>query len=103
MALIAVVEEGGKETQIGVARYIINPDGRSCEFAIVISDKWQRQGLAHQLMRHLVDTARSHGLRTMEGDILRNNTDMLRLATKLGFSISHNRLEVDMEHVVLRM
>jgi len=103
MALIAVVEQDGKETQIGVARYIINPDGRSCEFAIVISDKWQRQGLAHLLMRHLIDTARSHGLQTMEGDILRNNNEMLRLVTKLGFSISHNRSDADMEHVVLRM
>ncbi|MCI5191012.1 MAG: GNAT family N-acetyltransferase, partial [Candidatus Electrothrix sp. AS4_5] len=93
----------GKETQIGVARYIINPDGRSCEFAIVISDQWQRQGLAHLLMRHLIDTARSHGLQTMEGDILRNNNDMIRLATKLGFSISSNRADADMEHVVLRM
>ncbi|WYD81810.1 MAG: bifunctional acetate--CoA ligase family protein/GNAT family N-acetyltransferase [Candidatus Electrothrix gigas] len=103
MALIAVVEVDGKETQIGVARYIINPDGRSCEFAIVISDQWQRQGLAHLLMRHLIDTARSHGLQTMEGDILRNNNDMIRLATKLGFSISSNRADADMEHVVLRM
>ena len=67
------------------------------------SDKWQRQGLAHLLMRHLIDTARSHGLRTMEGDILRNNNEMLRLVTKLGFSISHDRSDTDMEHVVLRM
>ncbi|MCI5218727.1 MAG: GNAT family N-acetyltransferase, partial [Candidatus Electrothrix sp. LOE2] len=85
------------------ARYIINPDGTSCEFAIVISDKWQRQGLAHLLMRHLIDTARSHGLQTMEGDILRNNNEMLRLAAKLGFVVSSNRSDPELEHVVLRM
>jgi acetyltransferase len=33
MALVATVEEGGKELQIGVSRYAINPDGKSCEFA----------------------------------------------------------------------
>jgi acetyltransferase len=103
MALIAVVEENGKEVEIGVARYIINPDGKSCEFAIVISDKWQRQGIAHLLMRHLIDTARSHGLQIMEGDVLRTNNEMLRLATKLGFTFSPNRSEADMEHVMLRM
>ncbi|XCN73575.1 MAG: bifunctional acetate--CoA ligase family protein/GNAT family N-acetyltransferase [Candidatus Electrothrix aestuarii] len=103
MALIAVVEEDGKEVEIGVARYIINPDGRSCEFAIVISDQWQRQGIAHLLMRHLIDTARSHGMQTMEGDVLRNNNEMLRLVTKLGFSISPVRVDPDLEHVILRM
>jgi L-amino acid N-acyltransferase YncA len=54
-------------------------------------------------MRHLIDTARSHGLQTMEGDILRNNNEMLRLATKLGFIISSNRSDAELEHVVLRM
>ncbi|MCI5120428.1 MAG: GNAT family N-acetyltransferase, partial [Candidatus Electrothrix sp. AUS4] len=93
----------GKEVEIGVARYIINPDGRSCEFAIVISDQWQRQGIAHLLMRHLIDTARSHGMQTMEGDVLRNNHEMLRLVTKLGFSISPVRTDPDLEHVILRM
>ncbi|MGX9728207.1 MAG: bifunctional acetate--CoA ligase family protein/GNAT family N-acetyltransferase [Candidatus Electronema sp. VV] len=107
MALIAVVPDKeadeGKEKQIGVARYSINPDGRSCEFAIVVADEWQRQGIAHLLMQQLIATARNQGLQIMEGDVLSNNHDMLTLAEKLGFSISTSDESGDVAHVVLRM
>jgi acetyltransferase len=103
MALIAVVREEGKEKEIGVARYSINPDGKTCEFAIVVADEWQRQGIAHILMQQLIETARNHGLQVMEGDVLSNNFEMLTLVEKLGFTISTSADGGDIEHVVLRL
>ena len=103
MALIAAVQLEEEEKQIGVARYSINPDGRSCEFAIVVADEWQRQGIAHLLMQQLLAAARGHGLQLMEGDVLAANNDMLTLATKLGFNISTSGEDADVEHVVLRL
>jgi acetyltransferase len=104
MGLISVVHGAeDKEKQIGVARYSINPDGRSCEFAIVVADEWQRQGIAHLLMQQLLAAARSHGLRLMEGDVLSTNNDMLTLAAKLGFNISNSDEDPDVVHVVLRL
>ncbi|MCG6898808.1 MAG: bifunctional acetate--CoA ligase family protein/GNAT family N-acetyltransferase [Gammaproteobacteria bacterium] len=103
MALIAVVYVDGQETEIGVARYIINPDGKSCEFAIVIADNWQRQGIAHRLMQQLIETARSHGLQIMEGDVLATNHEMRSLAKKLGFSIKLDEEEPSMERIVLHL
>jgi len=88
MALIAVVNVDRRETEIGVARYITNPDAESCEFAIVVADAWQHHGIAHHLMDQLMDTARAYGLKEMDGDILANNTEMLKLASKLGFQIT---------------
>ncbi|MDA8254936.1 MAG: bifunctional acetate--CoA ligase family protein/GNAT family N-acetyltransferase, partial [Betaproteobacteria bacterium] len=55
MALIAVTEENGKEVEIGVCRYAINPDGESCEFALVVSDQWQHKAIGHKLMAGLID------------------------------------------------
>jgi acetyltransferase len=101
MALIAVVYVDGQETEIGVARYITNPDGKSCEFAIVIADDWQQQGIAHRLMQLLIETARSHALQVMEGEILANNHEMLKLVKKLGFSIHPSEEEHGMEHALL--
>jgi len=91
MALIAVThyenEQGETtEVEIGVARYAINPDGESCEFALVISDKWQHRGIANKLMMTLMDTARSRGLKMIQGEVLSNNHNMLKLMSKLGFS-----------------
>ena len=88
MALLAVTEEpDGKEVEIGVARYATNPDQVSCEFAIVVDDEWQHQGIAHKLMDVLMDVARSKGLRIMEGEVLKRNVGMLKLCTGLGFRI----------------
>jgi acetyltransferase len=87
MALLAVTHVDGKEVELGVARYAINPDGDSCEFAIVISDQWQKQGIAHKLMNVLMDVARAKGLRKMDGEVLKYNRSMLKLAEGLGFRV----------------
>ncbi|MDU8927489.1 bifunctional acetate--CoA ligase family protein/GNAT family N-acetyltransferase [Alisedimentitalea sp. MJ-SS2] len=88
MALVAMVEQDGKQTQIGVTRYAINPDRRSCEFAIVVSDAVQHQGIGTKLMKALMEAARDHGLAVIEGTVLRENDAMLHLMEELGFSIS---------------
>ena len=85
MAFIAVTEEDGKSVQQGVARYVINPDETSCEFAIVVSDKRQHQGIGRRLMKALMDAARSKGLKVMEGTVLEDNYGMLALMKDLGF------------------
>jgi acetyltransferase len=89
MALIAVTNELGKEVELGVARYVTNPDKRSCEFALVVSDRWQGQGIGHRLMYHLMEIARNRGLIIMEGEVLSNNTKMLNLMRGLDFHIEH--------------
>ena len=88
MALIAVVVEDGQETEIGVARYVINPDGESCEFALVVADAWQHKGIGHRMMNALMDIARDKGLKTMEGEVLGSNRNMLGLVASLGFAVS---------------
>ena len=85
MAFIATLEDQGAEREIGVVRYITNPDGESCEFALVIADEWQRRGLGRRMMMLLIDVARARGLREMIGHVLAENRGMLGLAESLGF------------------
>jgi len=70
----------------GVARYMLNADMRSCEFAIAIGDAWQGQGLGMQMMEALMEVARSRQLQHMEGMVLAQNSKMLKLMKKLGFA-----------------
>jgi len=86
MALIAVTEEEGAEVELGVARYAINPDGETCEFALVIADNIAGKGLGQKLMVSLMEAARSKGLSVIEGEVLNNNHRMLKLMTRLGFA-----------------
>jgi acetyltransferase len=90
MALIAVKEEHDKEIELGVTRYAINPDGESCEFALVVADSMRGKGLGHKLMIALMDTARSKGLKIMEGEVLKSNASMLKLMKRLSFTIESN-------------
>lgn len=87
MALVAVAEEDGQEVELGVTRFAINPDGESCDFALVIADRMRGKGLGHKLMTALMDAARSKGLKVMEGEVLKSNTSMLKLMQRLNFSI----------------
>lgn len=85
LALIAVSEAGGRELEVGVARYVAAPDRQRCEFALVVADEWQQKGLGTQLMHALIAAARAAGVREMFGDVLATNSKMLRFAARLGF------------------
>jgi acetyltransferase len=99
MALIAVVEEEGAEVEIGVARYVINPDGKSCEFAIVVADDWQHHSIAHRLMEGLMQAANGRDIELMEGDVLASNSEMLQLVTGLGFTIEVHEQDPGLRYV----
>ncbi|MDD5613291.1 MAG: GNAT family N-acetyltransferase, partial [Gallionella sp.] len=87
MALVAVTEQHGREVELGVARFAINPDGESCEFALVIADNMRGKGLGQKLMNGLMDAARSKGMKVMQGEVLKNNADMLHLMERMEFEI----------------
>jgi acetyltransferase len=90
MALLAVTEEKGKEIELGVARYSINPDSESCEFALVVADNMRGKGLGNKLMTGLMDAARLNGLKSIEGEVLKNNTNMLKLMKLLDFKVENS-------------
>lgn len=90
MALIVVRPTDTGEEEIGVARYMKNLDNRTCEFALVISDKWQGKGIARRLMNRLIEIARDRGLEVMEGQVLANNSKMLALMNALDFKIRND-------------
>lgn len=90
MAFLATLEEDGVEKEIGVCRYAVNPDGESCEFAVVVADDWQHRGLARKLMGVLIETARNRGLLYINGVFLANNDRMLKFVAKLGFILTND-------------
>jgi acetyltransferase len=99
MALIAVVCENGLETEIAVARYFVNTDGASCEFAVAVADAWQHRGVGSILVLSLVEIASARGLRIMEGIVMAGNHNMLGLMDALGFSIRSEPSDASVKHV----
>ncbi len=103
MALIALVCENGKETEIGVARYVVNPDNTSCEFAVAVADAWQDRGVGTALILGLAAAARARGLRSMEGIVVARNSRMLGLMNALGFSIRAEPGDASIRHVTKQL
>jgi acetyltransferase len=99
MALIAVTEQHNQEVELGVTRYAINPDGESCEFALVVADSMHGMGLGHKLMIALMDAARSKGLKIMQGEVLNKNSNMLKLMQRLAFTIETNHEDESIKNV----
>jgi acetyltransferase len=101
MAFVAVREEQGKDEEIAVARYVTNPDGRTCEFAVVVGDAWQGKGLGRRMLQTIIDVARSRGLEVMVGHVLAANQPMLTLCAKLGFRISEHPEDSTVRRAIL--
>ncbi len=73
---------------VGGATYLVGNDRSSCEFAITVAAEFCGVGLARILMTALIDVAKAHGIREMDGFVLAVNQPMLRLARRLGFSVA---------------
>jgi len=87
--LVAVDDgENSEERILGVARLITDPDGKRAEFAILTGDPWQGKGVGAALMAHLIDIAKARGMTSIWGIALAENTQMIALARKLGFSVT---------------
>jgi acetyltransferase len=82
---MAFVAEAPGQELVGEARYLANPDGRSCEFSVGLAEAWRHTGLAQILMEALIGVAQARGFRTMEGLVLAANPGMLDFARTLGF------------------
>jgi acetyltransferase len=72
---------------LGVARYVIGPEGRRAEFAIAVRSDRQLRGLGSILLDRLLAVARALGLEELFGFVLPDNQAMLSLARKRGFRI----------------
>ena len=85
IALVAIDEESETDTMLGVARIIGDADGRTGEFAVLVGDAWQGQGIGGNLLEKCLSIAEKQGFKTVHGIVLQENRNMLALGKKLGF------------------
>lgn len=88
MALVAIVPQGDQENIVGVARYHeVEAEPGTAEFAVVISDAYQRRGLGTHLMKRLMEYAQAHGIRTFLGFAHAGNDRLLEFVKRSGLPI----------------
>ncbi|GAA0971702.1 bifunctional GNAT family N-acetyltransferase/acetate--CoA ligase family protein [Acrocarpospora macrocephala] len=82
-ALIAIMH--GRLT--GVGEYIPTTKRAVADMAILLDDRVQGQGLGTILLEHLADHAARHGIRELVGEVLAENSAMLRVLRDIGLEV----------------
>ena len=91
MALVAErTDEDGTDEIIGVGRLTQQPGRNEAEFAMLVIDDYQEEGIGTELLRRLVQVGEDEGLDRITADILQQNRAMQRVCEKLDFDLVHS-------------
>lgn len=97
---IALVAErrdrrNGEREILGIGRLSKARGLNEGEFALLISDRWQHQGLGTELLHRIVRIARDEKLTRVTAIILRDNRAMQHVSRKAGFTVKHSAQDHD--------
>ena len=100
IAIIAELSEDGRQKMAGVVRLIADPYNETAEYAIVVADPWQGQGLGTRMTETILEIAAQRGIKKVYAYVLEDNAGMLHLFKKFGFKF---RKEKEMFYVEKRL
>ncbi len=86
---------------LGVVRLHDDACHENGEFAILLRSHLKGRGLGWLMMKHMIAYAKEHGLKTVRGQVLAENTTMLQMCGELGFHIKPDPDEPGTYHVEL--
>ena len=86
MAFIAIEEASGK--MLGAVRLHADANFDTGEYAVLARSDMKGKGLGWLLMQLILEYSRAEGLKTIEGQVLRDNVTMLNMCRELGFEIT---------------
>lgn len=95
MALVADYHNPQTEQDeiIGVGRLIKAHGANEAEFAMLVTDQFQRKGLGTELLRRLIQVGHDEKLQRLMGDIHAENQGMQEVCKKLGFRLQYSSEE----------
>jgi acetyltransferase len=94
IAFVAIEEAAG--TMMGAVRLHADANHETGEYAILVRSDLKGLGLGWALMGLMLDWARAEGLAVVEGQVLRENTTMLAMCRKLGFTVRTDPSDPDL-------
>jgi len=87
LAIVAEIEFEGRKKLIGVGRLITDADQISAEYAILITDAWQKKDLGNMLTKYCVDICIDVGLKSVMAETTADNKPMIAVFRKNGFEV----------------
>jgi len=90
IAIVAEIKEKGKNKLIGVGRLISDPDLTSVEYAILITDAFQKRELGTILTSYCIEIAKKWKMNKIFAETTKDNKAMIAVFKKLGFEVTYN-------------
>ncbi|MEE4256336.1 MAG: bifunctional acetate--CoA ligase family protein/GNAT family N-acetyltransferase [Bacteroidales bacterium] len=90
IAIVAEIKEKGKKKLIGVGRLIADPDLTSVEYAILITDAFQKRELGTILTSYCIEIAKKWKMNKIFAETTKDNKAMIAVFKKLGFEVTYN-------------
>ena len=81
--------KSGAREILGVGRLSKARGRNEAEFALLVSDRWQKHGLGTELLKRLVQIGRAEKLERLTALILADNHAMQHVSRRAGFKIKH--------------
>ena len=88
-SLVAETVDGTGSRIVALAQYVVC-EPLDAEFAVVVDDAWQRQGLGLEMLGLVAEHSARAGLAAIMGFVLSENWPMLTLLSRLGCDFSHD-------------
>ncbi|MBK7341852.1 MAG: bifunctional acetate--CoA ligase family protein/GNAT family N-acetyltransferase [Saprospiraceae bacterium] len=101
MAIVAETPVKGQRTIIGVVRIVGDNWNDGAEFAIVVADAWQHQGLGSAMADYIIQIARERGFKRLYASFLKSNTAMDRLFRAKGFHVRSDDAQTNYGELML--
>jgi acetyltransferase len=93
MAIVADRSDANGHLILGVGRLSKLRGKNEAEFALLVNDHFQGQGLGTALLERLIQIGRDEGVARIVGSVLPENVAMRRLCTKLGLTLAYEAEE----------
>ncbi len=91
LAMVAEVDQAGQRQIIGVGHLVCDADHEQAEYAALVTDKWQGQGLGTELTGYCLKIAAGWGLEKVIGETEKHNQRMLATFRHHGFELTYGK------------
>jgi acetyltransferase len=88
IAIVAEHDADGARKLVGVGRLVADPDHESVEYAVLVCDDWQNQGLGAVLTDYCLEIARKWGVKRIVAQTTPDNARMIKLFEQRQFEIT---------------
>lgn len=87
VTLLGLIQQEEREEIVAMGSYAVDPLSRMAEVALVVQDRYQRQGIGTWLLFYLGHLAQRRGLAGLRAEVSAANYPALRLVRQAGYQV----------------